>query len=666
MVENDVRRLLVLSTVIATACVALLSAQSVPSDEVELLSPRYTTVEAGEQFLVRFLVPWSDPRTVEVGVQTLPSGIERGADGPLLVSRGRQTLEVELPLVAREAGRYIVEPLWIRTPTMSYQTPDLLVDAVDPRGGAVPFRALWSVLRTPIYQGQSVPVVIKIAGIDTFAFPSLRSFRAPENGLFEEIGGVGTVDARQIAGVNVYEIPVASFLFTPTEAGEVILPSASVAAVDQTAEVPPMSIRVLPVPSVIESSGAVGRYRLTVLPVTPRIGTSGSGEVVMRMEGVGNLPLAQFPEVTLEGATQIGRSERSEVNPDRSGLSGYEGWREQTIRFEPLPEVNSATITIAPFRSFDPYRRTVDETPAQTISVTVVTHGGEEGDQTVALAFPLFPIDKLSSLRWVPLARVPWFGTLFLVGPLAYLIVRLVKRKRFLLVLLVPAVALALSVPRLAYDALEIAARPSDQAIAPSEARELLVRYETALESDWWHAGLHYNAGVLASYAGDRVRAVSHLRRALRIVPELTVAREALTTVEARFGVTEGPVIPRGPRPIWPAGAVLAAWTAAWFLALQRDRFWRGFALAPLIVVIVVGGGWWWWSATQTRVTDAVVVERSTVRRIPDESAQPWITVDQATAVEVELSYEGFLLVRTATGVTGWVAQEALLIQGDA
>ncbi|MEX2443841.1 MAG: hypothetical protein WD492_09565, partial [Alkalispirochaeta sp.] len=159
--------------------------------------------------------------------------------------------------------------------------------------------------------------------------------------------------------------------------------------------------------------------------------------------------------------------------------------------------------------------------------------------------------------------------------------------------------------------------------------------------------------------------AIYHLRRAVRLAPERRQLRTVLGDAEEYFGTEGQPTIPWYPRPDVIVAALWAVWTSFWLLLAARGQLRRTIALVTLVMVGVVLVGGWWWAERRSSESEAVVVRPVTVRRIPSLSAQPWIQVDPATAVRVELSYQDFYLVSTSTGIQGWVPRASLWILGE-
>jgi SH3-like domain-containing protein len=70
-------------------------------------------------------------------------------------------------------------------------------------------------------------------------------------------------------------------------------------------------------------------------------------------------------------------------------------------------------------------------------------------------------------------------------------------------------------------------------------------------------------------------------------------------------------------------------------------------------------------TAAEQRERIAVVTGTPGVlRKIPDASAESWLTLPEGTAVDLVASHGSFHLIATASGVQGWVSNEDLLQSG--
>lgn len=616
-------------------------------------------VERGETVTIAFSFPRNDPADVTLYLPELPEGLER-REGAVVVTRGLRAMEVRVPLVAAVAGRWVLDPIRVEAPSTIAETHPVLIEVETPGTGVVPFRARWTA-PDRFRQGQSVPVVLEITGIDAYAFPEAVSIRAPESGLFEEVGGLGSVSSREIGGVTLYRIPVAGFIFTPSAPGTVTIPAAGIRAAGMEVRALPRSVTVEPLPERVQDTGAVGSFDIAADLEPKVIPAGGTATVTIEIAGSGNLPVLEFPSIDLEGFVEIDRSRISEVEPDRDGVTGYTGMRRLQIRVEALDGPEEGSVTVAQFPVWNAREEVVELLPSMRLTADLVPSDAEAPVERTPPEAALIDVDDLARLHWVPISEARWLFFVFLLGPLVFAVVKLVSvRGAAVVVVTLPLLLGATIVPRIDGERLARAA-----AIA-AEGRPAVaaVMYELELQEHDWHPGLHFNRGVLAMRSGDAVQAVFHLRSAVRLAPERGDFRSVLAATQQYFETVEQPAIPWYPHPDYFAVAVFGIWTLLWLVLSARGRTRRAVGLVVLVVLGTVVSAGWLWAGVQADVTEAVIVEDVTVRRIPDGTAQPWLQAAAATAVTVELSYEDFYLVRTAAGVTGWVPGNSLWIQG--
>ncbi len=617
-------------------------------------------VDPNERFELTFTIPRDDPEAVRLGFPPLPEGVRQPA-GPVVVTRGQRDMEIRIPLVVDDPGRYVLDSIQVTSPSAVRETEPILVEVRDPQRDVVPFQARWRIADEDVRQGQSVPVFLEITGIDSFAFPELLNFRSPETGLFEEVSGIGSVVSQEVAETTLYEIPVATFIFTPTSSGSMNIPAATIRAEGIDVTAPAIDFDVNPLPDAVQSSGAVGQLSVDVSMDSAELLPGETGEVTVRISGTGNLPVLEFPEVALNGLVEIGRSQDSSVAPDREELRGYRGSRELTVRFEAEGSAEDGSVTVRNFPVFDPDRSTVETIPERTRSVQIVPSDAEAPLQEVAPEADLIPVSDLVRITWVPFSQMSWVYALFAVGPLFFVAVRLWSVRGAAALVALPLMLGATVFPRVDVERLARAQEIIDEG-RPAVAAVL---YELEVQEHGWHAGLHFNRGVLALRVNDPIDAVYHLRRAVRLAPERRQFRAVLEDAEAYFDTESQLAIPWYVRPDYTVLALWLVWSVFWLVLAIRGELRRTITLVTLLMVGVVLVGGWWWSQRRAGESEAVVVREVTVRRIPSLTAQPWIQVDPAAAVQVELSYEDFYLIRTSTGIQGWVPAASLWILGE-
>jgi hypothetical protein len=619
----------------------------------------------GTPFEIRIALPGSDPDTVDLYVPEF-DGVVSVVENPTVVRRGR-VMDLRISVVGNEPGRFIVEEILVVDGTELFEVEPILLEVAPRPGEDVPFRARWRVDGDVLTQSQSVPVVLEIVGADRYLFPDEITYRAPETGLFEEVAGIGEVTTRDVADVTLYDIPVAAFLFTPATAGSVTLPSAEVRGAGIEADVPPVTLEVSPLPPAVTGTNAVGRFDVRSGVDRTTIDQGQWVTLTIRVDGTGNLPVLDFPAVSAPGFEVTDRREESSFSADTSGLGGYTGFREITVRLEQTEASGPVEISVGGYSYYDPRIDRVVRIPAVSHPVTVVSPEGIGAEERVIPQFPLLSVAELTSPRWYRIGQIPWVLYSLLIGPIIFGVVALwsVRRNtprsrsasRGVLVGIVPFLLGLTLFPPVDRGRIERAA----ELIEDGRGAVAAVLYELELQDNEWHAGIHYNRGVLGLEMERPVIATYHLRRAVRLAPEEQLFRDALEGASGYFSLDEQVAIPVYPRPDYFIIAAAVLWTAFWIVFASRRRLRNVLSLVGIVMILVVVLGGLGWSWNLDRQRDGVVREAVHVRRIPDSSAVPWIGLSTAQAVRIDLEYQDFYLVETLTGITGWVPRSTIL-----
>ncbi len=668
------RSLTLLCAVMSTVLPITLHAQEAVEGEIggssyfPVMDSLHREVSVGDTVELRISLDEEAPEQIEVIFPGLPRGIT-GAGDPTLVSRGFGPREVRIPLRVQEAGRYILEGIQVVSADGSREVEPVVVSAE--RDGVIPFRARWTVLTSRAVQSQTVPVLLEITGAADYHFPEEISFRAPETGLFEEVAGLGAVQSRTIGDVTVYDIPVAGFFFTPAASGEITIPEASVQAAGMSVTAPRHTLQVDPIPTAVTASNAIGSFE-----IQPSLSHNQAtqGDIVtltVALEGTGNLPVADFPVVTVEGLVEVDRSETSSVGTGAAEAGGYSGVRRRTIRYEVDAQDGAASVTIGSYAFYDPLRNELGRVSPRRFEIEV--RGGptaEEEEQRIP-DLPLLTLEQLTSPRWIRLGQVSWVYYFFLLGPLVFSAAALwsvrrpsnesaKRRKSATLIGFLPLFFAAAIVPQLSIERLEKAQRLIDDGRIAVAA----VLYDLELSENEWHGGVHYNRGVLSLRLERPVLTIYHLRRALRLAPERDDFRLALAEAEAYFGMEEQIPVPRYLRPDVFIVMLIGLWTVFWILLFFRHRLRTTIGLVGIGMVMVVTFAGYVWSLNLDNQREGVVEEAVHLRRIPDSGAVPWIRLAEAQAVRIELEYEDFYLVYNQTGTNGWVPRDLVRTPG--
>lgn len=630
---------------------------------VQLLTPVVMETTVNEVVELRLQVLSEGTDDLVLSLPELEEGLELD-EAPIFVRRGSQQIEARLRIRPEAPGRYLLTGLGIRRGISTEVVDTILLEVAD-REGDVPFSLRWRVLVEEPRVGQSIPVVLEMVRIDEFAYPEAVEVRAPDQGLFEEVAGLGSVRSAEYGGVELFEVPVAGFLFTPAEVGRVEIPPAEVSAMGFSIRSTPGVFETEDLPSAVATTTAVGSFTMSVDLTTPRLDPGQSGRLSVTVRGKGNIPVLSFPVLRMEGLSIIEETEESTFTVDTNDLLGYEGSRTRTVRFEADGTTERSTIVVDPFPYFEPDTSQIGRVPGRTLEIA--TPIVETATEPVSIPeYALIEPVEFSRLRWYPLSAIPWAYLALIVPPFGLgvaLILRAVRSGRSPLrlgsiALLVPFLLAFRFTPDLNYERLSRAHELADQG-RPAVAGVL---YDFELEGNPENAALHYNRGILALRAQDAARATFHLRRALRIVPDSPVFRSALDDTLRFFELPAVYPIPRYPRPVYSYLALLAFWTTFCIVLFVRGRTRRAIALLSLLFLQLIAAGGLIWSYQINRTPEATVLQEAILRRIPDPDAIPWVQLSPATVVMVELGYEEFYLIRTGNGVTGWIPVSAVAI----
>jgi len=573
----------------------------------------------------------------------------------------RRAVEIRLGFVAETAGRFVLNSVPISVAGQVFSTPEKLIEIGlrnDP--SRVPFLSRWIVPSGPLLAGQSAIVTLEIYNIDEFVYPSRVTVNAPAQAIFEEVQGLGRNRTREIDGTTLYEIPVAVFMVTPSAAGSINLESAEVEWSGMVARTGPARIEVLEPPAEIAASGAIGTFSISASVNSRRVAASETLNLSIRLEGVGNLHFLSLPDVTLDGFTteREERLDRFDPAPD-----GYSGYVEERIVLRPS-EYGAGRITFDQFAFYDPERARVVRTqlPPFDIEITALRQPVAQGHPDIG--FTLLTPAQISQLEPRNWYRNPLAYGFFAPGLLIFVSSRLWRRRPPTSGLTTALLFVLISSTMLPVADLERAAT----AYESGDLDKTIGLYETALRNSPGSPGINHNLAVLYFQVGDTGRAVYAAREAVRLAPYSTEIRTTQELIEEASGLEQSVAVRHWIHPD-VAFFILAALFNAFFLLLafaprrSAGRLRGVLAIGQILMALAVLGGLAFLLST-ARAHDAqagVVREDVSLRRIPSMTAESWLDLEAGTALEIVASRDGFVLVRTALELEGWVSSDQVL-----
>jgi len=204
-------------------------------------------------------------------------------------------------------------------------------------------------------------------------------------------------------------------------------------------------------------------------------------------------------------------------------------------------------------------------------------------------------------------------------------------------------------------------------------------KYRAAVEIGVRDAGLFYNLGN-ASFKSDHLgEAIVWYERALRLEPRDEDIRANLAFArhmkQDREPVDDSPAVWRllvrlhqYPTLDELAGAFGLLWLACF--ALAGRRLWReqggpstSVALTACVILTAATAGWLGCRASEHAAEAAIVtVAQATARSAPEAEQTAILLIHEGTRVRVERREEGWLLIRLANGLGGWLRAEEVTV----
>jgi tetratricopeptide (TPR) repeat protein len=589
--------------------------------------------------------------------------------GPEIETRGtpgNYRAELRITYRAQQPGRAVFGPVAVSVAGRSERTERVLLE-IGERGDPerVPFNARWNTPSGTVYQGQTVSVSLDVELIPEFTYPDTIDITPPAGTVFEEVQGVGSASATAFGDRLLYRYPVATFLMTPSQTGAVEIPPARVEALGFSREAAGRSVEVREVPGPVAQTGAVGQFRFSSSVSTRRLAEGERLTVRMTVEGTGNHTFLQFPEISADGFVRTASEEAQQFEPT---VNGYRGSRTRTVELT-AQESGRQRVVVPRFLWYDPDAGLVRSEERQRYRIAVGSAlGNRGGSEERALSLRLLSLEEVRGSQPLNWYRKPEAYALLLpalFGALGVLLYRRFSRAKAVtlmgLVFLVAASQGDGSFPA-------ERVRRGIEAYRAGNASEAVADFRAATEHAPDNPGILHNLAVAEYAAGQDGRAVFHAREALRVAPRFAPTREALSSIEESLGLSRQ--VERG-RTVHPDVAFFASVGLFYLLCLLmivRQSRKQGFYYVGLILVGILFLA----AAVTIPVTAAEQRERIAVvtgtpgvlRKIPDASAESWLTLPEGTAVDLVASHGSFHLIATASGVQGWVSNEDLLQSG--
>jgi hypothetical protein len=588
---------------------------------------------------VRFELDYQYAGQVSLDEPALPAGLSYAA-GPFIrpLRREGKTI-IEYTLQGGAPGRYLVPAFSIHLPSSTLRTAPFAL-FVENGENTVPLELSWERPRGELYAGQAFPVTVW-ANLLTAPFgPGQVSLTTPAETVVRSIEDRSPPRAVNAANLDLYNVPLASYMMHPSDERELVIPGGTVTVDGLLGTLPELRVGMLPLP---EGEDGLAVYGVGDMEFTARISreeVQGVRLVTAEMvySGEGNFLFLRFPEIRGKGLTYLHAAERQELEPLTVYPYGYAGSRRRVSTYRQAAG-EEAEAVIPEVRIFNPRTGAYVHFPEQRVSFPAVETVSEP--QTAANADPRPPAfpppAEAGRLRVYRTYSRIWAYFLFL-PPLVVFFFRFAGLR-------VRRAGTAAGLILLLSCCTVPGGGPGEFLFAGGEKVSGKELYASAYE---------------AAEAGRYGSAVADLQKLHRLRPMDTNILRALEEVEARAGVEHQAPAAWGPHPdIFFWTALVFMYGAAVLLLFRKNNLKKALLL-PVFMIIINSTGL---AVTAGGPPFAVLRRDAAVLVVPSSTGTVKLVLREGTTLGVEELWNGFVQVRTGDDILGWVDASDLVIQ---
>jgi hypothetical protein len=627
-------------------------------------------------------VPWSEGLLLEY--PTEPDGLYYLSDPQTeLVTEGKSIgkTRVSVTLRAFKRGIYLLTPFTVKVLSAGQ---DLVLDPLilsvlhpDEKNHKYPIDVQWAaVFPDRLYVGQPLYLVLLLKNTREILVPDSIRLPAPETGVLEQESYSPPIESVLVGPLKLYSIPVAVWVFTPSEPGRVVIPGSQVQLGSLRRETPPVNLDVLALPPGLEDSGAIGNFNAQLKTDSDVLETGEYLTVSVMVEGSGNLHYLKMPEPVIipqNGMKFISISEENRMTPVKMG---YTGTRTIHYRYQSL-ESGAYQISLKPFSFMSPDTGSIQSVTSKTVMVNVGDNSeplDQQENQVSALMVPLAGTQlPFYSLRFDH--KNPYLFLFLLPGVLLIIFfylerwgikgqtLRILYSIFMILITVVFISSLGVHFLMVRHPA-AVTLEKGNTAFHEKNLDEALFYYQEAESLEPDNPALLYNLGLAYHEKGDMAAAIFYLRKAM-----------VFRTWDARFSglldemekeqslVTDSvPVAGLIPEVFLIVSIVcLNLFFIMIYFYLKSGKIRMALTgLFNLILSLALITGFIS-AVIRNNLSFAVVRNTGTdMKKAPSPTASHWLEIKKGMTVHIIADIGDYILVKTIYGVEGWVRKEDL------
>ncbi|MBI9099692.1 MAG: BatD family protein, partial [Spirochaetaceae bacterium] len=533
--------------------------------------------------------------------------------------------------------------------------------AYDERDLKYPVFAKWNNIPGQIFVGETIPLILEMENLDELSFPERITMIPPNGGMFEKVDSVGEISVTSIGDDEVYIAPIESWLFTPTEAGRIKIPAATVSfkQIKRTTDSP--VIEVLETPAEIEFSGAIGDFQVSTRMENLSLQKGNTLTLRIRVEGEGNLNYLKMPQPELNGLTLIEKEELYNIEPS---LLGYNGYREDVYRVS-LGEEQDVSVLFNPWSWYSRISANVETETLRDYQLQNETVQPIENNKSLSDEYSLLTPGKIVKYQ-KPFYKSPWYYLLILPGIIS-VVAGFIQKKVPVKILGYFLILLSMTSSAVSDDPEYRESLDSVEKIIDSgNTREALLAYEQILSDYGDNPGIAFNQSLLNYELKQNDKVIFFLRKSLVLKPGDRLFTNALTSAEAEFGLEHQVAASTGLSPdLFLLFFLLLFNLGTLVIVLNMGR--RKIELSILAVMIFflsIGSLFiiYYTHQVSRRETAVVLHPGGELKKVPGIKGGSWLTLQEGTAVSLLSESDDSLLIRTGYGLEGWLHKDSLLL----
>jgi len=636
-------------------------------DTVVLVEPE--VIPLGNRFSITILVNVENPNLFNVEKPDFPSSI-RLYSGPLIrpfyeERESRQISEgmrIQYIFTAVASGRFVTEGFTIVSGDKKVKTEPVVLRIGEYINGKllVPPRIRWELYSDRVYSGQTASVILKAVMQEEIKIFERIKVDPPGMGIFENVKGLGEIETETYMNSEFFSYPVASYLYTPTRTGRVLLPPAYVYQDGLSGRAGGVWIWVDPVPEEIKESGAIGDFTLSTMVEKQIITGTEESKLHIRIEGVGNLDYLKPPEPLLEEMQISAKEEKVDIIPHKAG---YEGVREIIYSLsskEEHSEEKKGRVSIPSFKWFNPETGEIEK--SQTEEYTITIRPSPVYEEKEEFPFTLMEIEEINSMREKNL-YTQLCSYFFLLPGTLILGVCLILQKGGKALL--PVLFILLGATLSGVSSIEELVLRGIEYYNEGELFKAQKCFSDALESRPGNPGLLFNRGIINYRLGRYGEAIADLRKAILYEPSNMELREYLDWMEEKLSLEAQAKLPSFIHPDIFFIITVVSWNLlclTFTVFLYRKTAMIFILTVLLSVMFAISGGGLIYTALERGQEKGVVREKKKIKKIPEETSSAWFALQEGTTVRIISSSYDFYLAETAYGVKGWIKKPVIIL----